>query len=124
MRCVKWNSASRSSWMVTAGTPGAGAGGQGLEATGGQPRSPGASPPGLTVLRLPPGRPALRRKAGDDILDAVAVRVVSGGEGAPGVAQEALLLILGRVRVRVRAFARARPTLGQHPSLNRPPSHT
>lgn len=44
MRCVKWNSASKSSWMVTTGTPGAGVGGQGLEATGGQPCSPGAPP--------------------------------------------------------------------------------
>ena len=33
MRCVKWNSASKSSWMVTAGTPEAEVRGQGLEAT-------------------------------------------------------------------------------------------
>lgn len=47
-----------------------------------------------TVLRLPPGRAALRCETGDHILDPMAVRVVSSGEGAPGVTQEALLLVL------------------------------
>lgn len=48
---------------------------------------------GDTILRLPPGRPPLWRKAGDYILDAMAMRVVSR-EGAPGVTQETLLFIL------------------------------
>lgn len=47
-----------------------------------------------TILRLPPGCPALRCKAGDDILDSMAIGVVSSREGASGITQETLLLIL------------------------------
>lgn len=47
-----------------------------------------------TVLRLPPGRPALWRKASDYILDPVTIWVVSSREGTSGVTQEALLFIL------------------------------
>lgn len=47
-----------------------------------------------TILRLPPGCPALWCKAGNYILDAMAVWIVSSREGVSGVTQEALLLIL------------------------------
>lgn len=49
---------------------------------------------GDTILRLPPGCPALGCKAGDYILDAMAVRVLSSREGVTGITEEALLLIL------------------------------
>lgn len=56
MRCVKWNSASKSSWMVTAGTPGAGGGGQGPRPLVGSPAHPVPRPwphRSLTATRRP-----------------------------------------------------------------------
>lgn len=46
------------------------------------------------VLRLPPGCPALWRKAGDYILDPMTIWVVSSREGTSGVTQETLLFVL------------------------------
>lgn len=96
MRCVKWNSASRSSWIVTMLTPKVEVRHQGFRLLVGSGPAQFMSTHNLTILRLPPGCSALWCKAGDYILDAMAVRVV-WREGPPGITQEALLLILGWV---------------------------
>lgn len=47
-----------------------------------------------TILRLPPTHLAFRLEGGDDVLNAVAVRIMVEIVGAPGVTDEALALIL------------------------------
>lgn len=99
--------------MVTTGIPAAGGRGGGFEVADIQALATLMTYSGLTVLRLPPGCPALWCKAGDHVLDSMATWVVSGREGAPRVTQETLLLILDWVEVRVNTSATANPTLAQ-----------
>lgn len=47
-----------------------------------------------TILGLPPAHLVFRLEGGDDVLYAVAVGIVVEIVGAPGVTDEALLLIL------------------------------